>query len=178
MSEVTITRKQIIVVGEVGTNSYGDLTWTDKEGRSYKVKSARKQYFEAIVPGQAVEINFSEYKGIEYPYSATAVKEKIEVVEPTHLTPRGGLKPVTGTAKPLEKTEPKPIMSKDDWSEKDRITRKSIERQTALNNAVAVAELVKEYEITTAKIIATAKLFEAYLEGNYLVDEAKKLGAT
>ncbi len=76
-TEVEITRKQIIVVGEVGTNSYGDLTWADKDNKPYKVKSTRKQYFECIVPGQAVEICYAKYKGIEYPYSASAIKDKL-----------------------------------------------------------------------------------------------------
>ena len=77
MPEVDITKRTVNVVGVVGTNQYGDLTWTDDEGKSYKVKAARKQYFEAIVPGQAVEISWSTYKGTEYPYSAVAVKDKI-----------------------------------------------------------------------------------------------------
>lgn len=77
--------------------------------------------------------------------------------------------------------ESKPVMSKDDWSEKDRITRKSIERQTSLNAAVEVSKTLPTDQVTTGKIIATAKLFEAYLEGREtkrnLVEEAKKLGA-
>ena len=167
MPEVEITRKQIIVVGEVVTNQYGDLTWTDKEGKSYKVKSTRKQYFECIVPDQAVEISFSKYRNIEYPYSATAVADTLPAVKPTHLTDKGELKP-------------KEEMTKTDWSEKDRITRKSIERQTALKEANVRVPAGESSE----KVIATAKLFEAYLEEgdvqqkNILVKEAIKLGAT
>ena len=86
---------------------------------------------------------------------------------------------VEKVAKEMAESKPQPtqrgradsVMSKTDWSEKDRITRKSIERQTALKEAnirVPAGE-------SSGKVIATAKLFEAYLEGNYLVDEAKKL---
>ena len=84
--------------------------------------------------------------------------------------PKGEVKP----------PELQPEMSKDDWIKKDRITRKSIERQKALELAVEMAKLFGADKATTAKIIATAKLFEAYLEGEpgTLVEEAKKLGAT
>ena len=77
MPEVEITDRTIIVVDTVGTNQYEDLTWKDKGGKDYKVKSTRKQYFGDIVPGQAVEISWSKYKGVEYPYSASAIKDKI-----------------------------------------------------------------------------------------------------
>ena len=60
--------------------------------------------------------------------------------------------------------KPKTDMSKDDWSMKDKITRKSIERQTALNAAVKVAELMAAKEKITEGIISTAKRFELYLE--------------
>ncbi len=79
-------------------------------------------------------------------------------------------------------------MTKNEWQEKDRVTRKSIERQTALNAAVELAKNSK-VEITTADIIRTAHSFEAYLAGvpvekevqpakKTLVEEAKKTGAT
>ncbi len=93
-TEVEITRKQIIVVGEVGTNSYGDLTWADKDNKPYKVKSTRKQYFECIVPGQAVEICYAKYKGIEYPYSASAIKDKLPAE--TELPPPSLVKEAVG----------------------------------------------------------------------------------
>ena len=79
-------------------------------------------------------------------------------------------------------------MTKTDWAEKDKITRKSIERQTALNAAIELAKLtiVKQPEkVNSENIVLTAKYFEAYLAGEEvkpakttLVDEAKKLGAT
>jgi len=81
-------------------------------------------------------------------------------------------------------------MSKGDWAEKDKVTRKSIERQTALKEAVETAKIIamqdekaeKPRVISTVTIIATAKAYEAYLEGksasgDRLVEEAKKLGA-
>lgn len=88
----------------------------------------------------------------------------------------------TGTGQPA-KTE----MTKDEWAEREKITRKSIERQTALNAAI---ELAKSNTIALTEIIQYARRFEAFLAGNMamldkevqpaktkLVDEAKKLGA-
>ena len=75
-------------------------------------------------------------------------------------------------------------MSRDDWIEKDRITRKSIERQTSLNASIEVAKLIGADKTTPEKIIATARVFEAYLERkevqpakSRLAEEALKLGA-
>ncbi len=73
--------------------------------------------------------------------------------------------PTKETTKPASAPESvKPQMSRDDWAEKDNVTRKSIERQTALNAAVKVAELMQLSGVTTEKIISTAKRFELYLE--------------
>ena len=78
--------------------------------------------------------------------------------------------------------EKPPIMTKDDWVEKDRITRKSIERQTALNAAV---ELAKTGGLKFGQLLPSAKRFEIYLETGIiekevpakskLLDEVKKL---
>jgi len=83
---------------------------------------------------------------------------------------------------PAEKVAP-PVMSKDDWAEKDRVTRKSIERQKSLELALRVVELSGVKTKITENAIATAKSFEAYLEGkevqprkSKLVEEAEKLG--
>ena len=102
--------------------------------------------------------------------------------------------PMTHPAAPAMPARPDKILSKEelgtmgkqDWAEKDRVTRKSIERQTALNAAVEVARLasaaIPTTVVTTDKLIATAKLFEAYLEGKEvqpaksLVEAAKELG--
>ncbi len=78
MTEQAITRTQIIVVGGVGTNDYGDLTFTDKDGGQYKVSVKRKQYFEGVITsGVAVQLNYAVYKGKEYIYSATQVKDQL-----------------------------------------------------------------------------------------------------
>ena len=97
-------------------------------------------------------------------------KEERAATTPSQTTP-----PSPPSAKP----ETTPTMTKEDWAEKDRITRKSSERQTSLNCAVAIAKQV-DGVVTTGQIIATAKVFEAYLEGlppkSRLAKEAEKLG--
>ena|SRR3990167_4955642 len=66
-----------------------------------------------------------------------------------------------------------PGMTKADWSEKDRATRKSIERQTALNASVEIAKVLGADKISAVRVISTARLFESYLESGK-VPEAPK----
>ena len=79
MTDATITRTQIIVVGEVSKNTFGDLVFTDKAGGQYKIPVKRAQYFEkVIVPGAAVQLNYvsnPHTPGEEYIYSAVQVKD-------------------------------------------------------------------------------------------------------
>lgn len=79
MAEQTIVRTQIIVVDVVGENSYGDLTFTDKEGTAYKIPVKRKQYFEKIIiPDMAVQLNYAMSSfNKEYIYSAVQVKGEL-----------------------------------------------------------------------------------------------------
>ena len=52
-------------------------------------------------------------------------------------------------------------MTKEDWREKDKVTRKSIERQKSLEMALRALEVGA---IDVDKVIPTAKRFEQYLE--------------
>jgi len=54
------------------------------------------------------------------------------------------------------------IMTKEEWAEKDKTTRKSIERQKSLELAVEMAKIKTTDD--SKKVIATAKIFENYLE--------------
>ncbi len=174
MTEAQITRKQVIVVDKTGQNTYGDLTFSDKEGKQYKISTKRKRHFDGIItPGNAVQLNYSVFKDKEYIYSAESVAEKIDFQE------------IKDTSKiPLQpKIEPG-IMTKVDWDEKDRRTRKSIERQKALELAVSLTIADKLRLQNPGSILGWAELFESYLESGYkevrsaLVKKAKKLGAT
>ncbi len=86
----------------------------------------------------------------------------------------------------VEPSKPEQGMGKTDWAEKDRITRKSIERQTSLNAAIELGKALGVAPLTSSQVIATAKRFEAYLEygdvkevqpAKNLIEAAKKLGA-
>ncbi len=187
MPEVTITRKHVIVVDTVGENAYKDMVFKDKEGNDYKISTKRVQYFESkIVAGQAVQLNYAMSSfGKEYIYSAELVAGNLPPpVKPTTI-------PVPGVEIPRQASQPivplPPVPPKAAGTEWDRITRKSIERQTALTDAarVAVAKIsAGDKEITTEKILASAKAFETYLETgeavlpkSSLVKAAEKLGA-
>ena len=154
----------VITVDSTKPDHYGNLMVTDSLGNVTKIGDKRAHLFELFVPGRVVKLIWDNYKNKDYVSDA----ELFDGEPP----PEKQIKPITAGVAPKQDT------TKEDWAEKDRITRKSIERQTALNNAVAVAKLLETTGVTTAKIIATAKLFEAYLEGNPLVEEAKRLGAT
>ena len=73
-----ITREDHIVVGQVYDNSYGDLLWTDKGGKEYKVSNKRRQYFEKIIlPDTAVTLSYAEAYGREYIYRAVTVEGEL-----------------------------------------------------------------------------------------------------
>ncbi len=75
MAEAVITKSKVITVGAVDHNTYGDLTFTDKEGNSYKVAVKRIKFFESIItPGAAVKLNYAEAYGKPYIYSAVRVE--------------------------------------------------------------------------------------------------------
>ena len=111
MTEAIITRTQIIVVGEVTKNSYGDLIFTDKEGINYpKISAKRVSYFEKIIlPGATVQLNYAMAYNKEYIYSAIpggdkGTGESIKVVAPIPPTPE--TKPDTSRVIPFQ-TDPK-----------------------------------------------------------------------
>ncbi len=77
--EAQIIRTAIIIVDKVEKNTYGDLTWTDKEGNSYKIPVKRAMHFDKIIlPDMAVQLNYAMSSfGREYIYSAIQVKDKL-----------------------------------------------------------------------------------------------------
>ncbi len=94
-----------------------------------------------------------------------------------------GKLPAQKTASPpLQEGEPTPAeltavdnkMSKGDWSEKDRVTRQSIQRQTSLKAAVewCIAKQATE-PVTTVMVLTVAGLFESYLENGVQVEKKK-----
>ncbi|KKN74969.1 hypothetical protein LCGC14_0384710 [marine sediment metagenome] len=65
-------------------------------------------------------------------------------------------------------------MTKGEWSEKDRVTRQSIQRQTSLKAAVewCIAKHATE-PVKTAMVLTVASLFESYLENGISVEKKK-----
>jgi len=107
----------------------------------------------------------------------------IQTLELAQLNKEPTKPPIIESSMPPKQEKPTEIspMTPDKWAEKDRITRKSIERQTSLNAAIELGKAMGVSPLTSSQIIATAKLFEAYLEGQEvvkktrLVEEAKRL---
>ncbi len=96
--ERQISREDIVVVDTVGSNSYGDILFTDKSGTEYKISNKRVKYFEGIiVAGKAVKLSFAlSSRGTEYVQKATLVEGALpETV-------------VTSTPKPLPTATPAP----------------------------------------------------------------------
>jgi len=175
MADPIFTKSVNIVVKAISTDTYGNLVFTDDKDLVRKIGATRIPHFKDVIkPNMGVTLNYcvNPHGGADMLWNATPVK--IEVVAPTHLEKSGAL-----TA-----PDTKPVMSKEDWSEKDRINRKSIERQTALKSAVELAKMSEAGKATPNTVIQAASLFEDYIEKgfqprgkNKLVEEAKKLGA-
>ena len=176
-----ITRYAVVTVDGVDDiNQYGDLNFSDTEGNKHKIGNKRSKLFEAIIPGRAVKLGYAVYMNKEYIASIELFDG--QPAEPTHSAPQAKSTPVKNESS--FSMPPKQEMTADKWAEKDRITRKSIERQTSLNAAVEVSKSLPPDKVTSANIIATAKVFEAYLEGkevqpakSRIVEQAKQLGA-
>ena len=156
MPEPKIERYEVITVQTIQKNQYGDLLVNGK----LKISNKRNQLFDIFQPGAEVKVGYASYMNTEYIASAEQT----------------GIHTISKTVEESAKSKPEP---KTDWAERDRITRKSIERQTSLNAAI---ELAKVDKIKPEQILPVAARFESYLENgevkqNTLVEEAKKLGA-
>jgi len=80
--------------------------------------------------------------------------------EPEEDTPED-TPPAKEIAKPISTSETvKPQMSREDWAEKDKITRKSIERQKSVECAVM---LCQSAQIKPDEILTYAKTFEEFI---------------
>jgi len=64
-------------------------------------------------------------------------------------------------------------MSKEEWAERERWTRKSIERQKALDVAKdwSIAKLNAGDKVTSYTVLTVAKLFESYIENGVVVKD-------
>jgi len=165
MPDFKITKTTIITVAKLEENSYKDLLITDTEGNEYKIKNTRTNYFKDMKEGLAYQLNWSNTKGTDWILSAEAIGDKLHTSKPPETLVEAaksmGAVPVEPAPQAPQPKSAPDKMSKDDWDEKDRRTRKSIERQTSLNAAV---ELAKSSIIKPDQIILSAIKFATYLE--------------
>ena len=172
----------VIVVKETRLDNFGNLTVIDEGGAETKVNAKHSHLHSLFEKGVAVSLTWKHYdvrgKQGEYVDDAKLVAEELQPTRKPEMLPEHKKviaeavkpKPLEEHAKVLEKAAETKLgestggMSKDDWAEKGRITRKSIERQKSLELAVEVGKLFGVEKSTTEKIIATAKRFEGYLE--------------
>jgi hypothetical protein len=175
--EVKIVRYETIIVKDATPNSYGDLVVNGG------IKVKKKDLHQVFQVGAEVKIGYALFKNDKMKeareYVATAEQTgKHEVPKDTSLVEAAksigaeviNPPPLKGDRyNPKYDKEPAPQtsqsvtlndkMSKNDWDEKDRHTRKSIERQKALELACNVTKLD-----ANEKIILTARRFEIFLE--------------
>ncbi len=189
--DVEIKRKEIIIVDSVSKNSYGDLIFSDKSGKEYKISNKRVQYFENVIqPNMGVELHYAISSfGKEYIYSAIQVKDTLPPVNPLVEAAKkmgtvpidkirvDGFKPQTDTPqsksspiKPQSNTSiplsPKNAPQSHQESEQDYWDKKNKATAKSIERQKSL-----ELSITLAKrdgdltqIITTAKRFEKYLE--------------
>lgn len=160
MPELEIIRREKITVSSTQENQYGDLIVKTKAGNELKIGKKRSQLFVVFQPGTEVTVGYATYMNKEYIAEATPSAQVVSANTPVVVE--------------------KPVMSKDDWAEKEAKTRKSIERQTSLNAAVELVKLAPT-KATSDLVIEIAKKFENYLATgevpiSKVVAEAQKLG--
>ena len=156
MSEVTITRTKPIVVNEVGQNEYGDLTFTDKEGNSYKVKKTRRQYFDKIIaPDTAVQLNYAVYMKTEYVYSAEPVAGKLPPSVKVETVPVPGVEIPPQPPKPPPSPAPKPISGQEEgmwWKQLgDDLRSGHIDKTTSQGKLVRRVYFSKMFQVLGIK---------------------------
>jgi hypothetical protein len=171
--EVKIVRYETITVKDATLNSYGDLVVNG----GIKINKKRMALFPVFQVGAEVKLGYGNYMNKDYVATAEQTG-KHEVPKDTSLVEAAksiGAIEIKEDNQPRDEWKPTPLtsqsvtlndkMSKEDWDEKDRRTRKSIERQKALELAVnftlSYAEKIEDLE---KEVIKIAKRFETYLQ--------------
>jgi len=153
--DVEIIKKEVVVLGgddqgpPVEDDDY--LHFFDEGGSSHRIKLNRKSAVELIKnnPNRVVQLNYGSYMNNEFIHNVELVKTPPAVKPPTDSTPPKADLP----QKVMYVPKPDP-------------TRKSIERQKALDIAERWCEACKQAgeEVKTTHIISIAKIFESYLD--------------
>jgi hypothetical protein len=161
-----IVRTEDIVVSSTSKDKYDNMVVTSKGGKEYKVSAKRSRLFDLFKENQAVHLEYGSYMDKEYIANAKPMQDVLPA------------QPANQPKEPMKVIQQKasPDMSKDEWNERDRKTRRSIERQKSLELAVEFAKIKGSDD--TKKVLNTATAFYEWIsQSESLVEEAKKLGA-
>jgi hypothetical protein len=175
--ETKITRYETVNVTSTQKDPYGNLIVNG----TLKVGKKREPLFDVFQPGAEVKIGYASYMNKDYIATAeqtgkhenhlvqAAIKagavpltENPTLEKPVQQTPDAPksnstpIKPQSSTSLP-----PTPKNEQDYWDEKNKITRKSIERQKALELGIGW-QLGGKSDFKT--LLDCAKRFEKYLE--------------
>jgi hypothetical protein len=149
---IKITHREVKPTKD-GKNKYLELTKED--GKKKVIFSDLYDKWELCQEGESVELKLDPNQNF-----------KVVDIIPVAETPQAGTaivpeeSPLIQEAKKLDEEAGK--MTKTDWAIKDAVTRKSIERQTALNNAVTSQSSLGEFD--PEALVKAAQRFERYLE--------------
>jgi len=174
----------VITVASKTPGAKGGFDIIDGVGGKYILSAKNATLSEALIVGRASKISVAPTQFGIFINKAELFEGGVKSPDKPLVAPQSipsPVKEVSGSKPPTDSQE----MSKEDWAERERITRISIQRQTSLNAAVEVAKTFNADSVD--KVLTIAKRFEAYLEGinikevskskSKLVEEAKKLGA-
>jgi hypothetical protein len=163
--EVKIVRYETIIVKDATLNSYGDLVVNG----GIKINKKRMALFPVFQVGAEVKLGYGNYMDRDFVATAEqtgkhevlkeSLVEAIKSLGATEIAPEDTPKYLPQTSQSVTLNDK---MSKDDWDEKDRRTRHSIERQKALELACNVTKL--DANDTNESIILTARRFAIFLE--------------
>ena len=138
---------KIITVASYRKDDYGNMHIKDSEGNEHKVGAKRSQLFPFIEQsvGHEIKLKYKEYQGKEY----------IAEVEPSNV-PAVVKEAIKQGAVIVEER-----MTKEDWDAKDLRTRKSIERQKALEiaNEYVKNKIIAGKELTYDDVLKVADHF-------------------
>ena len=81
-----IERYEVVTVESQEQNQYGDLIFSDAEGKPYRIGNKRPHLFDQIQEGRAVKLGYAIYKGREYIVSAKLYDGNVSPpqTEPVH----------------------------------------------------------------------------------------------
>jgi len=88
-----IERYEVVTAQAPEQNQYGDLIFSDTEGKSHKIGSKRLRLFDQIIDGRAVKLGYAVY--MEKEYIASAVLYDGVAAGPTIKAESGGVKAET-----------------------------------------------------------------------------------